>query len=115
MATVLITWCGIEFQRKGTCNHCGECCIGCVHYNPLSNTEIGCCSVWATLDDVCKECSDLRNREIRHSNCRPYPDHPLLHLNRSKTCGFSFTRTDHGSMDDLPGIELGDTYDKSGG
>ena len=111
MPITIITVHGIEFDRKGKCNSCGLCdCGDCVHADVSKNMAY--CKIYDTRDQICKECSDARGREVTHQNCIDYPQHPYLLLQRKGLCGYYFERTDHQSMDTIPLLN-GEPYDKS--
>ena len=103
----------IPFIREGKCLHCGLCekKYPCPHL--LSDGVT--CSVHATKQKVCKECTNNpdsrwydRGTPVTHQFCADFPVHPWLRIIKNKQCGFTFTRLDEDgniSSDPLPDYE----------
>jgi hypothetical protein len=82
---------GIEFIRLGSCQQCGAC--GC---------DKEPCPHWHEIDGK-HWCAIYNEREgTEWANCILFPDNPWIRVVRTGRCGYSFTRADGGSMDDLP-------------
>jgi len=116
MATILITYAGVELQRKGDCTSCEGCrdeCLECPHGTLKDGKQF--CTIYADRGKYCEECSKIRSYDVYHQGCIDFPEHPMVLRVRKGICAYTFSRTDHLSMDDLPGLDEGETYDKSGG
>lgn len=96
---------GIEFERAGSCNRCGECnCAKCPHHIPDGGGSL--CAIYDSRHLECKPCSEKKfNRSVTHQGCIIFPDNPWINVIRRGVCGYTFKRTDGGSMDDLPFVD----------
>jgi len=93
---------GFVFIRSGSCLQCGAC--GCDKGCPHHYTQDGksYCAIYADRRLICRQCSDKAGEEITHESCIHFPDNPWVTVCRDAVCGFTFRRSDGGSMDDLP-------------
>ena len=106
---MLFTVHGIEFERSGECTRCTGCSERCLNHCPHGKPDRNggsICTVHSRKHLPCKECSDKSKRLVTHQVCIDFPDHPWLHVMRSGKCeGYSFKRTDGGSVDELPFVD----------
>jgi hypothetical protein len=100
---VIIIAHGIEFVRTGSCQHCGDCGCNkgpCPHWYVHNGRRR--CAIYDVRQLTCKVCSEIDGERIDHVGCVGFPDNPWVRVVRNRICGYTFQRTDGGSMDDLP-------------
>ena len=100
---------GIPFKRTGSCNRCGLCCVNepCGHYEVIEGLPT--CLIYHTRDQKCEACSTREGKDVDHSMCIRFPEHPWLNVMRNNECSYRFTRLDEkgkASKEPLPFISL---------
>lgn len=100
----------INFKRTGECNRCpgvnpAPCCIDCPHFDVISG--VNTCLIYNTRNQICKECSQKRGKDITHNVCIEFPNHAWLNILKSDNCGYTFeplTKEDEDKFNNLTNI-----------